>query len=346
MRVPIHLAALAAAVALAACGKAETGERYHGDQATPPASPSVIRADAAGAGAATGESAPAGADGADAGDATRPPAATADSAAPQMVIRSGTASIEVDQLGPAVAKVTRLAAELGGYVASTAEQSGADNVRQATLELKVPAARWPQLESGLDPVGKLESRQTTSDDVGEEYVDVDARMQNARRLEDRLQNLLATRTGKLDDVLAVERELARVREEIERFEGRLRYLRAHAAMSTLTVTLHEPPPVIGPGGNPIVGAFARAWRNFVAFTAGLIAVSGWLVPLLGIIGALVWLLRRLRGRGRARPEPGSATARRGGTPPPAGPAAAAGSDGAAAAPREPADAGSPSAADV
>jgi hypothetical protein len=73
-------------------------------------------------------------------------------------------------------------------------------------------------------------------------------MENARRLETRLIDLLATRTGKLKDVLDVERELARAREEIERYEGRLRYLRAHATLSTLTISLHEPLPVVGRAG--------------------------------------------------------------------------------------------------
>src|SRR5205823_10851551 len=78
------------------------------------------------------------------------------------------------------------------------------------------------------PIGKLESVNVSAEDVGEEYVDVAARMANARRLESRLIDLLAARTGKLKDVLDVEQELARVREEIERYEGRLRYLKAHS----------------------------------------------------------------------------------------------------------------------
>ena len=65
----------------------------------------------------------------------------------------------------------------------------------------------------------------SAEDVGEEYVDVQARVANAHRLEQRLIEVLATKTGKLSDILNVERELARVREEIERMEGRMRYLR-------------------------------------------------------------------------------------------------------------------------
>ncbi|HEX8242672.1 MAG TPA: DUF4349 domain-containing protein, partial [Longimicrobium sp.] len=221
-------------------------------------------------------------------------------------------TLRVDSLEPAIARVEQLARRLGGYVANTNLQTGAENAREATLELKIPSARWGQALGGLKPIGRLESQQTSTQDVGEEYVDVTARMQNARRLEERLVNLLASRTGKLDDVLAVERELARVREEIERYEGRLRYLRSRVGMSTLTVVLHERDPVLAPGSNPIFDAFRQAWRNFVGFIAGLIAALGFLVPLLLVLAAAVWLLAKLLSRlpRRRRPPNG---------PPPAGP---------------------------
>src|SRR5439155_1557826 len=114
----------------------------------------------------------------------------------------------------------------------------------ASLEVKVPAERFDEALAGLAPIGKLESVNVNAEDVGEEFTDVTARVENARRLESRLIQLLATRTGKLKDVLDVEQELARVREEIDRYEGRLRYLRAHAALSTFTIYVHEPLPIV------------------------------------------------------------------------------------------------------
>jgi hypothetical protein len=134
----------------------------------------------------------------------------------------------------------------------------------------------------------------TAEDVGEEFVDITARVVNGRRLEERLVDLLATRTGRLQDVLAVERELARVREEIERHEGRLRYLRTRAAMSTLAVTLHEAKPIVGdhPGYSVIGEAFRQAWRNCVQLVAGLIAAMGILVPVAALGGGAIFLVRK------------------------------------------------------
>jgi hypothetical protein len=221
---------------------------------------------------------------------------TSTETAPSMLIRTGAASIEVDKLDPAIIKVRQLATQLGGYVANSSISGGRDQVRSATLELKIPAARYDQAIGGLGGLGKVESVNTNVEDVGEEYVDITARVTNAKRLEERLVNLLATRTGKLEDVLAVERELARVREEIERYEGRMRFLRTRAAMSTLSITVHEHFPLLGqhPGDNPIIGAFKSAWRNFVSFISGLIAISGILIPLAALLG-LGWIgYRRYR----------------------------------------------------
>ena len=212
---------------------------------------------------------------------------------PTMVIKNGSASIEVDSLELAIAAVQTLAATMGGYVGNTTQTTGEFSVRSADIELKIPAARYDATVSNLGPIGKVESQTSTAEDVGEEFVDVSARQANAHRLEERLITLLATRTGKLEDVLAVERELARVREEIERYEGRLRYLKSHVSISTLMVSLHEKRAVVSgyEGTNPIAEAFKNAWRNFVSFVAMLISSLGWIIPL-GVVVVLAFVAIR------------------------------------------------------
>lgn len=215
---------------------------------------------------------------------------------PSMVIRTGNASVEVDSLDTAVAALRLAAERVGGYVGNANVMAGREQHRTAVLEVKVPAARFDDLIAGLRPLGRLESVNVSAQEVGEEYVDVTARVANARRLEERLIDLLATRTGKLQDVLNVERELARIREEIERYEGRLRYLRARTSLSTLSVSLHEPLPITGnpSAGDVVAEAFRRAWRNLLALVAGTIASLGVLVPLVLAGGMAVAGVRRWR----------------------------------------------------
>lgn len=221
--------------------------------------------------------------------------------ATSMMIRTGQAFIEVEQLDPAVLKVRQLAAQVGGFIANSSITGGRDQIRQATFELKIPAGKYDETVGSLERIGKVETVSSSAQDVGEEFVDITARVANARRLEERLLSLLANRTGKLDEVLRVERELARIREEIERYEGRLRYLSSRVATSTLTITIHEPGPILGnnPGENPIGAALRRAWRNFVGLIAGLIASLGILIPL-AAVAAAGWVGYRRWRRNRPR----------------------------------------------
>lgn len=209
-----------------------------------------------------------------------------------MLIRSGHATVEVDSVDVGVTRVRQLAQRTGAIIANTVVQTGREQRRSASLQLRVPSDRFDSVVNGLAPIGKVESVQINVDDVGEEFVDLTARLANARRLETRLIELLARRTGRLADVLTVERELARIREQIERYEGRLRYLQSRIAVSSLTVVVHEPPPVVAahPGENVIGEAFVEAWRRFVRLTAGFIASLGVLIPLAGVAlgGFALW----------------------------------------------------------
>jgi hypothetical protein len=216
--------------------------------------------------------------------------------ASRLVIRTGHASIEVDSLEASMAQVRRVVQRVGGFVADASIQSGRNQVRSATLELKVPAARFDDLTEALGPLGRLQFVNVGAEDVSEEFVDLTARVANGRRLEDRLVELLRTRTGKLQDVLSVERELARVREEIERMEGRLRFLKTSAELSTLSVNLYEPAPLVAshPGRSVIGEAFMTAWRNFVGVVAAVIASLGFVVPVVILGWGAVILGKRYR----------------------------------------------------
>lgn len=226
------------------------------------------------------------------------PTAAPDSMRRRMLIRTGDARVEVESLEPAVEALKGLATRLGGFVTNISMQTGEEFVRQATLTMRIPVARFDDALAAIEPMGDVESVHVGAEDVGEAYADMEIRLANARRLEQRLLELLTARTGSLEDVLAVERELARVREQIERFEGRMRFLSDRVDLSTLTVTVHEAEPLFSsrPGGNVLLHSVRQAGRNFVALIAGFIASLGVLLPILLVLGLAWWGFRRRRAR--------------------------------------------------
>jgi hypothetical protein len=221
--------------------------------------------------------------------------ASASDIAGAMLIRHGEASLEVAHVDDALAQVRRSAAQFGGFVANTAIRNGKEERPSATLEIRVPSAQFDALLGALSSLGKVETVTANVQDVGEEYVDMGARATNAKRMEARLIEMLATRTGKLDEVLTVEQELRRVREEIERYEARLRYLEKHASVSSLDITLHEPLALIDrPRPGPIVVAIGLAWERTLGVIAWCIASLGVIVPLGVLLGLGVLMYRWLQ----------------------------------------------------
>lgn len=220
--------------------------------------------------------------------------AASQTVASSMIIRNANVTIQVESIEPAIERLRAMAASLGGMVGQLTMNTGEHQVRSATLELKIPAARFDSAMTGMPALGKVEHSNTHAIDVGEEFVDITARVSNARRLEDRLVKLLANRTGKLEDVLAVERELGRVREEIERHEGRIRFLSARVATSSIHATVHEKAPIIAaqPGQGVFARAFLNMWRNFIGVLTAGIELLGVLIPIAAAAGVVYLAWRR------------------------------------------------------
>ncbi len=171
----------------------------------------------------------------------------------------------------------------------------------AYVTLRVPAQKLDALEAEITGLGVVLTRASNSNDVTEQAIDMEARLKNLRAEEARLRTFL-DRTNKVSELLEVERELSRVRGEIEAMDAQLTYLKRQAARSTLTVTLTEPGPVVQPAG-PTWGlreAVTRGIQAAASLTTTLITVA---IPLalLGILFVVVvWPIRLIVRRGAAR----------------------------------------------
>ncbi len=231
----------------------------------------------------------------------------ADSQPDGYLIRNATVTVEVKDVRKAEEALTNDVRQEGGYMAGMHESVDALGARQVELQVRVPYTRLNGTLDTLDGLGRVLDRQVDAEDVTEEYVDSSSTLRNLQRTEERLLAHLS-QTGRLADTLLVEKELNRVRQEIERLQGRLRYLGHRVAFSTITATLKEAAraQAITPPEHYSAGrVFTDATRSLVEFGNGLLSAVIWLAvwavvwlpPLLALVYVVRWDLRRHRKPG-------------------------------------------------
>jgi hypothetical protein len=162
--------------------------------------------------------------------------------AQRIAIRTARLELEVEDVARAAEAAAAIAADLGGYVESTeitAEESG-------SVVLRAPAAQLDGALASLAKLGKEKSRRVSSEDVTEQYLDLETRLASARELRDRLRALLA-RGATVKELVAVETELGRVQAEIESMQGQHDRLKAQVELATIELQLHRR-RILGPLG--------------------------------------------------------------------------------------------------
>ena len=259
------------------CARDEAGEPV---ASAPAFSSSDAATEGAGADAARSEVAPASALGS--------PAAAPAPAARTLRIKSGTVTLETNDVTGARKGLATLATRAGGYVGDETE-ARSDEYRALTITLRVPAARFDTLLDTLDSFGEVRERAVTVQDVTASYVDTEARLRTRLGVEERYRALLA-RANKVEDILRLEEALRAIREEIESAQGQLRLYDNQIALSTLTVTLRtrDVPP-----DAPRAGFAARlrdAFGDGIDFFEGLLLllVRLWPFALLVPLGVFGW----------------------------------------------------------
>ena len=138
------------------------------------------------------------------------------------VISVASVSIEVEVVEAAVTEVRVIAESLGGFVEQLSS-SGEPDRQQAHVTVRVPQAQFFTALERIDALGEVQSRTVGSEDVSEQFIDLEARLKSSLREEQSFLSLLG-RTETVGEILTIERELSRVRSEIERLQGRLNFL--------------------------------------------------------------------------------------------------------------------------
>jgi hypothetical protein len=238
--------------------------------------------------------------------------AAVDSAAiDRMIVRTATLALVVEDTEETLKGIEDLAAELEGYVSNV--QTWRQNEQLAgSVTVRIPVIYFDQARERIKEMAiELEGENVSSQDVTEEYVDLEARLKNLEVAEEELLELLASaqETHKdAESILEIYREITNVRQQIEQLKGRMQYLENAADLATLTISLTPEEieePVVEPGWEPLrqVRDALRTLVNALKFLVDvLIWVVLFLLPLAAILASpvvvvwLVWYLRRRRKR--------------------------------------------------
>jgi len=196
-----------------------------------------------------------------------------------MIIRTVTLALSVDDVSHAFQQVDLMADSVGGSVTSSTFKQEGDRTN-ATVVLRIPADQRTY-NAAMEQLRKLAVRvpeeSLSSQDVTEEFVDLESNLRNLQATDVRLVSLME-RAQKVDEVIAVQRELANVRGQIERIEGRRRFLERRSEFTTINLTLRD-----------VVAASSGQrpeWSPQATLTEALNALSR---SLQGVARAGIWL---------------------------------------------------------
>lgn len=157
----------------------------------------------------------------------------------EKVIKNGDLTMKVDRVSDAQEKISEIAEKNGGSVFSSNITQSKNNVKSGIITVKVPVENFEKTFSEIKNVSALVIREaTTGTDVTEEYQDLETQIRNKKAEEQSYVRIL-NQAQKVEDILAVTRQVSLVRGEIERLEGRKRFMDSQTNMSLINVSLSE-----------------------------------------------------------------------------------------------------------
>jgi hypothetical protein len=212
------------------------------------------------------------------------------------IIREGNLRFETSDLDETYSRIIAAVRKHKGTIEKDASGKDYESLFR-NITVRVPSSKFEALVSDISKgVGYFDQKEISARDVTEEFIDVSARLNAKKQLEDRYLQLLNKAT-KVSEILEIEKQLSVVREEIESKEGQLKYLQSRVAMSTLSVEFYKKTAL---EGGMTMSYGAKAWN---AIISGFNAFSGFLIsllyiwPFIAILAVLFFIFRnRIRKR--------------------------------------------------
>lgn len=223
------------------------------------------------------------------------------------IIKTGSMVVEVDNFSAARSAIADRVRERGGFVGGSDQRlhrSGNETWLTGHIVVRVPSDTYGETQALAADQGTVLSEETTTKDVTDQLVDLEARLENLRGRRDRLRDFYE-QANSTEELLRIEEQLSEVQMEIERLEAQQRSLERRVAYSTIRIELQEPEPGIDQirtqyHEQSLVAVFVGSVEDVVVFArASLVTVAGAL-PWLAVAAVPAFGLRRLL-RGRSLP---------------------------------------------
>lgn len=223
-----------------------------------------------------------------------------------MIVRTAGLTLVTKEFEKTRAELEGILKLHAGYVGQLTVSAPANSGRTLTATLRIPSDQLDSALAELKKLGRVENESQSGEEVTQRYVDLQARLANARNTEQQLIDILRNRTGKLSDVLEVEQELDRVRGEIEEMEAERKNLAHQVDFATLNMTLTEEfeKPLQGVPISTLTRIHNAAVEGYTSMVDGLVSVILFLFsvgPTLLLWGAILFFpARAVWRRWRAR----------------------------------------------
>ncbi|MEO8359806.1 MAG: DUF4349 domain-containing protein [Vicinamibacteria bacterium] len=210
------------------------------------------------------------------------------------LIWTASLNVEVPSYPKAIEAAAQAARTFGGYASDRQSSEDEAGHHRGSITLRIPSDRFDGAMSALKGLGRVRNEAINTQDVTKQYADLETRLKVKRETATRLREILVRQTGKVSEVLEVEREIARVVEEIEQAEGERLYFDNLISLSTITLQLYEPDSIVTPGAlDPIISALKRSLRTMSESVGALVLITAGLLPWLV---ALYFVFRIVRWR--------------------------------------------------
>lgn len=216
----------------------------------------------------------------------------------QKIIKTGNLSYKVAEAKAEYDRILKMLPSFNAYLASENQNKGYDRINY-NLSIKVPPQHFDSLMMQLAKGKRVDNKWVNSDDVTDRFYDLQSRIDNKMKLEERYQEILA-KANSVKDILEVERSLNQVRSEIESLEGQFKLLNHQISYSSLDLSFYEILPyTIDEEQRPgfiarITNALSGGWQGFLSFL--VLSVRLWPFIILLIVGVIV--VRKIRARRR------------------------------------------------